>query len=338
VENGISIIICCYNSERSIAGVLERVKIQKDTERFSWEVIVVDNASTDRTAETARAAWTRKEIPFRVVSEGVPGLSNARRKGLAEAVHEFVVFVDDDNLLEEGYIARAHRVMTGHPDVGLAGGFGIPRSSVELPHWFRANEAAFAVGPQGGQAGYVPDSRTYLHGAGLVMRKSVWDMLISRDFTFMLSGRKGKSLTSGEDSELSYAFRLAGYKLWYDPGMKFEHAIPENRLRWSHLARLAGEFGKSAVVLDLYRVRFRQLKGWDRFKVDNWFAGMVVGVYNLARVTPRYVALKMNYREGDHREFGFRYISGYFMQRLSLALKYRSIRKGIDDLRVRISP
>jgi len=330
-------VICCYNSESTIGIVLARLALQEATGGFDWEVIVVDNASRDRTAEVARGAWTRGEIPFRVVYEGEPGLSNARRKGLAEAVHPVIVFVDDDNLLDKGYLSLAHRIMTEHPDVGLAGGLGIPVAPVELPWWFEENKAAYAVGPQAAEAGYAPDSRTYLHGAGLVMRKEGWEWLISRGFGFILSGRKGQALTSGEDMELTYAFRFAGYRLWYDPGLQYEHIIPENRLRWDYLVKLAGEFGKSAVVLDLYQVRHRKFRGWDLLKVECWILGMAVTIYNLLKIFPRYLILRARYREGDPTEFGFRYLCGFFQHKLKLAGKYRGIRKEIDGLRAKIS-
>jgi glycosyltransferase involved in cell wall biosynthesis len=339
VGGGVSIVICCYNSESTIGRVLDRLAVQKGIDGLEWEVVVVDNASTDRTVETARAAWTRGEIPFRVVYERKPGLSNARRKGLAEAVHEVVVFVDDDNLLDEGYISLAHQIMTGYPDVGLAGGLGIPLASVELPRWFKANEAAYAVGPQGGEAGYLPDNRIYLHGAGIVMRKSVWELLISSGFVFMLSGRKGQSLTSGEDTELSCVFRLTGYRLWYDPGLRFEHMIPENRLRWNYLIRLAREFGKSAVVLDIYiyNMRFRNLRSWQRLRVKYWILGMAVSTYKLLKILPGYLVLRVRHIEGNSIEFSFKYLYGYFLQKLKLAWKYREIRKEIDGLSERIS-
>lgn len=331
-------MICCYNSENTISEVLEHLFRQKNTGDFPWEVIVVDNASTDRTASMAREAWRRDDVGLKVVFEGEPGLSHARRKGLAIALYPVIVFVDDDNLLCEDYLARAHMIMTSHPDVGLAGGLGIPRTTGDRPGWFKANESAFAVGPQAEGLGYLPAKRTYLHGAGVVMRKEAWERLTTNGFEFLLSGRKGKALSSGEDSELTYAFRLAGYALWYDPGLKFEHMIPDKRLNWSYIVKLAFEFGKAAVVLDLYRVQFNNPRGWDRLKVRNWLISFIICSYNLIRAIPSFLALRVRYSEGNHAEFSYNYRRGYFLQMIQIAARHSSIRREIEALQERLTP
>jgi glycosyltransferase involved in cell wall biosynthesis len=332
MNEGVSVIICCYNSEATIGQVLEHIQCQKNTDGFKWEVIVVDNASSDQTERTAKEAWTREDIELRVVYEGEAGLSNARKKGLEVASYSIIVFVDDDNLLHENYISTGFHVMTSHPDVGLAGGLGTPLASRVLPAWFKEYESAFAVGAQAPEMGYLPAARTYLHGAGVVMRKSVWDKLISCGFEFLLSGRKGKSLSSGEDSELTSAFRLAGCKLWYDPGMRFAHIIPDQRLRWDYIVRLAREFGKAGVVIDLYSVRINNARGWSRIKMQVWLMGMAVSFVNLIRVFPGYMRILTRYSEGRRKEFEFSYHYGYFIQKLRLLGRHAMVKNEISRL------
>ena len=332
LKSGVSVIICCYNSESTIDLVLEHLSGQKNTESIEWEVIVVDNASTDRTAEVARDSWTRQDVELRVVHEGNPGLQNARIKGLSSAQYSVAVFVDDDNLMSDHYIALAHEIMTSHSGVGQAGGLGVARTSGELPGWFRANEAAYAVGPQAEQKGYLPASRSYIHGAGSVLRKEVWDKLIDCGFEFLLAGRTGKSLASGEDSEITHALRLAGYSLWYEPEMRFEHIIPDQRLKWSYLKKLAREFGKSAVVLNLYDVRIQNKRGWDRIKVQSWLIAFGISIYNLFKCIPPYLVLRSRYREGNRAEYNLRYRAGYSQHMLKLAARYPGFRKKIAAL------
>jgi len=62
---GVSVIICCYNSANKIKNVLKHLEEQKGTELIPWEVIVVDNASSDYTFEVAKKSWKRKDVPFR---------------------------------------------------------------------------------------------------------------------------------------------------------------------------------------------------------------------------------------------------------------------------------
>ena len=86
--NGISIVICCYNSENRLPKVLEHLEQQVMSESIAWEVLVVDNASKDRTAEVADKSWNREDVSIRVVYEPKPGLSNARLCGIANSSRE----------------------------------------------------------------------------------------------------------------------------------------------------------------------------------------------------------------------------------------------------------
>lgn len=333
---GVSVIICCYNSENKIKDVLNHLEKQKDTERINWEIIVVDNASSDKTSEVARKSWTRKDIDFKVVYEEKPGLSNARLKGLETSVYEIIVFVDDDNLLDEQYISGAYNTMISNRDIGLAGGLGEAVSTNPFPDWFQNYLDVYAVGPQAEKEGYLSGSRNYLHGAGIIMRKDAWDYLINQGFSFMLSGRKGKSMSSGEDSEISSAFRMAGFSLWYNPELKFEHVLPESRISWDYVRKLSREFGKSFVVLDIYLSEIQNFTGWKRTKSHNWLVGTLICFYQLFRLFPHFLWLKINYREGNRKEFEINYQYGILMQRFKLLRKFSGIREEIIVFKKRL--
>ena len=329
MKDGVSVIICCYNSEERIPAVLEHLDQQKNTGAFTWEVIVVDNASTDNTASVAKKSWVREDVALRVVNETVPGLIHARIKGLSEAKYKVIVFVDDDNLLSDTYISLAHQIMLDHPEVGLAGGLGIPVSTVPLPSWFEGYQSAYAVGKQADEEGYVPKSRTYLHGAGIVMRKEAWDFLMEQGFTFHLGGRTGKSLGSGEDSEISYAFRLAGYQLWYAPQLTFQHVIDKNRLKWSYLKRLIKAFGRSRVVLEPYHVHLNYEPGLKRSIRSSWCFGTFSGLIELLKKTPGYVQVKLLGKSGHRYETRFIFRLGLVQQWFAMFGRYAKIRKNL---------
>jgi glycosyltransferase involved in cell wall biosynthesis len=333
---GVSVIICCYNSANKIKNVLKHLEEQKGTELIPWEVIVVDNASIDDTSEVAMRSWTRKDVPFQVIHEAKPGLSNARLRGLDTSVHPIIVFVDDDNLVAEDYIARAFNLMEGNKKLGLAGGLGIPVSDTGFPEWFDQYQDAFAVGPQADKTGVISEERTYLHGAGLIMRKEVWQLIMESGFNFVLSGRKGKSMSSGEDSEISSAFRLAGYDLWYDPNLKFQHIIPVQRLNWKFLIKLSREFGKSFAVLDIYFSEIRDFTGWKKAKSHNWILGTAICVYQILKLLPAYTWIKLRNVEGARKDFQLTYQSGVFIQRFKLLGNFTSIKKEIIGFKKRV--
>ena len=174
---GVSIIICCHNSAQLLPETLGRLAAQ----RFAGpppdcEVIVVDNASTDHTAQVARQSWPADcAIPLRVVTEPQLGLTSARLRGIVEARHEIVCFVDDDNRVNSDWLDTVSKLVDEHPDVGAFGGQIEARSEAALPAWFHRFQNYYAVGQQGEQAGDVTDTRGYLWGAGLCLRKSAWN-------------------------------------------------------------------------------------------------------------------------------------------------------------------
>lgn len=327
MRDGVSVIICCYNSEERIPSVLEHLGQQKNADSFSWEVLLVDNASTDNTAEVAKDSWERESIALRVVKEPVPGLIHARIKGLSEAKYKIILFVDDDNLLSDTYVSVAYQIMLDHPEVGLAGGLGRPVSTAPLPSWFEAYQSAYAVGEQADEEGYVPQSRTYLHGAGIVMRKEGWEFLMNQGFTFHLGGRTGKSLASGEDSEISYAFRLAGYRLWYSPSLTFKHLIDKNRLNWNYLIKLIKAFGRSRVILEPYHVQVSTEPGLKRRIRSSWCFGMLSGLIELLKKTPGYLQVKLQGQSGNRKETRFIFRLGMVQQWFAVCGRYSKIRR-----------
>src|SRR5262249_51860930 len=117
----VSVLICSHNGKARIAATLEAVS--KCEASFPVEVILIDNTSTDGTAQMASAVWGRLDTSFKfgVVFEPELGLSYARRRGVMEARYEFLVFCDDDNWLSRDYLSTAAEILSG-PGVGAAGG------------------------------------------------------------------------------------------------------------------------------------------------------------------------------------------------------------------------
>ena len=85
MSKGISVIICSYNSEHRIKEVLECLLAQENTEGFAWEVVMVDNASTDNTVERARQSWHHTRVPLHIFHELKQGQSYATRTGIKKA-------------------------------------------------------------------------------------------------------------------------------------------------------------------------------------------------------------------------------------------------------------
>lgn len=248
-------VIPCYNSAAIICKTLSCLCKQNVSKTILWEVILVDNCCTDDTVHIARKTWPHSHpIPLRIVTEAMPGLSHARIKGFKTARYEFVSFIDDDNFVSDNWVQLTYETMIKNAAIGACGGISKPMFETAPPIWFdRSFWTAFTVGPPNFKQGDITKSRGHLWGAGSVIRKSAWQMLRSHGFQYQLLGRCGKKLTSGEDIELFYALRMAGWQLWQEPGLFFYHFISKNRLNWKYLLRVHVGFGASAPVLYIYR-------------------------------------------------------------------------------------
>ncbi len=171
---GVSVVICCHNSaERLPEHVGAFVSAQKVPAGLLCEVLVVDNASTDATAEVARQHWPKDApAPLRVVHEPQPGLTHARQRGFSEARHEIISFIDDDNwVCPNG--SQPSPILDDHPHrcrcVRRTGGEAEPE--IDSPWWFETFQGHFAVWTtELTEAGrYHVDARGYLWGAGLAI-------------------------------------------------------------------------------------------------------------------------------------------------------------------------
>ncbi len=253
--SGISVIICCHNAETRLEPVFRHLAQQKIPARFSWEVIVVDNASTDDTQQVVSLLKDSfSSMPVKVVYEAQLGLTYARERGLDCATYDIICWVDDDNWLADGYLANMLEVFDQHPDVGAVGGESIAvfDEHVTPPGWFHAYGKAYALGEQGQQTGIVTTSRGYLWGAGLGLRRCALQAVYQSGFESLLTDRKGKSLASGGDSEICFALRLRGWELWYDQGLCLQHYMPSQRINWRYTLRLSEGFGEASVKFDIY--------------------------------------------------------------------------------------
>jgi glycosyltransferase involved in cell wall biosynthesis len=251
----ISVAICTHNGADRIAATLAGLQLQEGVSSLQWEVLLIDNACSDDTCAVAADLW-HCAVPFRIIREERLGLSHARERAFAEAAHELVAFLDDDNEPDPGWLASAARVMEAHPETGACGGRvqGIFREPP--PHWFRAYEEDFCVGDQASADGDVTDSRGYLWGAGLVVRKSAWRSAVAAGFRHRLPDRRGNRLSGGGDVELCLAIRAAGWRLRYDRGMVVLHHIPHERITVANLRRLRRGHGAASVALDAYGFPF----------------------------------------------------------------------------------
>ena len=123
-----SVIICTHNPRSDyFARVLEGLRNQT-LPLHKWELLIVDNASRLPLASSWDISW---HPIARHILESELGLSYARRRGIQEASADLIIFVDDDNVLDEKYLAEAIKIKQEWPSLG-AWGSGSIRGDFEV--------------------------------------------------------------------------------------------------------------------------------------------------------------------------------------------------------------
>jgi glycosyltransferase involved in cell wall biosynthesis len=267
---GFSIIICCHNGASRLSPTLRHLRAQEAGNR-QWEVLLVDNASTDGSSELALSLWQNGPAPLRVVREPKLGLNNARERGLAASRYEFLGFVDDDNWVEADWVSTAYDVLSADSQLGAVGSICEPVYETPAPKWFQHFQKSFAILTDSDvqQIAQPPD---FVNGAGLCIRRVAWERLIENGFRFQLTDRVGKRLSGGGDIELTLALRLAGWKLHIEQRLRLQHFMPSQRLQWPYLRKLMRNYGASDVLLDAYSQYSVSLQpGFRCWLSDRWW-------------------------------------------------------------------
>ncbi|GAA4303359.1 glycosyltransferase [Nibribacter koreensis] len=320
MELGVSVVICTYNGARLLPKTLMHLARQQVHENIKWEVLVIDNASTDNTQVVICDVWAdgKSAVPLTVLYQPTPGLSHARHMALENARFEFVLFCDDDNWLAPHYVNTAYNLMARYPHIGMLGGRGELVFESKAPLWARGH-GMFANGPQAKASGQVPNNVVY--GAGCVLRKSAYDKLLKANFRPLLLDRQGICLTAGGDYELCYNMALAGYSIWYEDRLRFKHFMPNGRLSWAYTLRLIKEGARSFESIVPYRIFLN--KG-ARSKSDFYVYLLLI----LASYAVKWLgaALFFLYRFQQKEERGFYYLKAASAKaKLTATLRHQTL-------------
>lgn len=240
----VSVVVCTRNRSTALAGALEAT-LAADHDPRRWELVIVDNSSTDDTAAVARTVADAHPDRVRVVLEEEIGLSAARNAGVAATTAEIVAFVDDDAYPEPGWLTALMKGFS-RPEVMCVGGPVAPLIEGEFPTWFRGRFLPYlTVWDLGGEEIELAYNE-YPRGANIAFRRSGLDKV--GGFSVHL-GRKGASLLSCEEIELCLRLERAGFATLYQPGARVRHLTPVGRMtpEWLH-ARFAAQGRSEAIV------------------------------------------------------------------------------------------
>jgi glycosyltransferase involved in cell wall biosynthesis len=226
----ISAVICTLNRAGFLPKAIQSV-VDQTLDSGEYEIVVVDNGSTDNTGEMVYSEFSSVQN-LRYLVEPVLGLSRARNRGWREARGEYVAFLDDDAIAYRQWLERIVDVFeTVEPTPGCVGGRIEPMWEVPPPAWIPdelrpyltvldwGDEPKFLTGdqaPAGANVAFPKELLRALGGFGVRL------------------GRKGGKLLSLEEIRLLRQLEERGYGCYYHPEIAVRHHIPASRLtkRW----------------------------------------------------------------------------------------------------------
>jgi glucosyl-dolichyl phosphate glucuronosyltransferase len=308
----VTVIIVTYNRCQSLARTLQSVAASSLPASIEWEVLVVDNNSTDQTLQVVEQFGARYPGRFRYLREPNPGKSFGLNAGILASRGDILAFVDDDVTVESTWLRNLTAPLQRREWAGTGGRILLERR-FSPPRWL-ALDGPWNMG--GMLAGFdLGDKPHELHeapyGTNMAFQKSMFEKygLFRTD----LGPSPNREIPRpNEDTEFGRRLMAAGEHLYYEPSAVVHHPVPQDRIKkeyflawWFDYGRaVTREKGKGAPVCGIPRHFFsipRMIATHLSTRVGQWLwtrdpqrrffrkgvawmsAGQIVEIYRLAR-------------------------------------------------------
>jgi glucosyl-dolichyl phosphate glucuronosyltransferase len=225
----LSIVICTYNRSELLARSMESLSSQS-ADRALFEVIVVDNNSTDNTQSVA-LDYCRQQPNWRYLFQSNQGLSLARNMGCDAAQGDYVGYLDDDSVVSKEWITTALEIIATH-NPHIFGGPSFPFYLSPKPYWFLDSYGSMVYGSKARQL----TRGEFLSGKNIVFRRKMIYELGRFDPKL---GMTGSQLGFGEETALILkAFEsVQGLSYYYDPRLYVIHRVAPYKMQLLGMAR-----------------------------------------------------------------------------------------------------
>ncbi len=235
----ISICLCTFNRADQLRNALDSLFAQHTEGAFTFEIVIVDDGSTDATSDVVGQASAISPVPFRYIRQTNSGVATTRNRGVKEATGEWVAFFDDDQIASPKWLLRLFRVAvkTGAECVGAPCLLMVPVGSEVQPVGTvrrLLGENPYMVNPPDFLSRFDPRKA----GMARVAIPSTGNALITRDAFYRVGGFR-EGLRFGEDFEFFQKVTCAGIKMGIAPDAVIHQVIPASRLHPDYLLPLS---------------------------------------------------------------------------------------------------
>jgi glycosyltransferase involved in cell wall biosynthesis len=245
----ITVAICTYNRANRLVLALESLKKQAAVHDLSWELLLIDNNSSDETCQVAESF--AQHLPLRYLFESEQGLSAARNRALREFMGDLLVFTDDDVVLDNKWLYEYASAAHFFPEASYFGGRILPLWNNDKPRWLVDPSLSLISGllvhyDLGEENRWFEENEPLPFGANFALRRE----LVERLQPFRLDlGVKGGSAGRGEEAEYLDRARCSGARGAYLGRAACYHGQDPRRFRIGYLYSYGTEKGRASALM-----------------------------------------------------------------------------------------
>ena len=232
-----TVLICTYNRASFLGETLDSLARSRVC-RVRWDVIVVDNNSSDETRQVVMSRVGPFPVALEYLFEPRQGKSHALNTGLRATTSAYVLFTDDDVRVTDGWVDASCRAMLDDASIDYTGGPVRPIWEQPCPAWLDQERAdlwgTLAILDYGPEPFVFEERRRVPLGANMAVRRALIDRVGGFDPEL---GRRGDSLLGQEQAEFFCRTRAVGARGLYEPAMALHHHVPAKRLTKDYFRR-----------------------------------------------------------------------------------------------------
>jgi glycosyltransferase involved in cell wall biosynthesis len=242
----ITVILCTYNRSEALTKALDSVVASVLPDALVWEILVIDNNSSDGTREVVEDSCRRHPGRLRYLFESQQGKSHALNVAVRAACGDILAFMDDDVTVEPTWLQNLTAPLRSGEWAG-AGGRILAERDFSPPRWL-ALDGPYSLGAMLYAQFDLGDKVRKLHrppyGTNMAFRREMFTRY--GGFRTDLGPRPGSEIRC-EDTEFGNRLLAAGERLRYEPTAVVYHSVPHDRVRREFFLAWWFDYGRAAI-------------------------------------------------------------------------------------------
>jgi len=310
LASGVSVIICSHNGAKKLAETIKHLMYQKVQNNIAWEIIYVDNASSDNSIDIVKSTWNQEinpTVPLHILREERAGKYFALFSGVQHANFEYFIICDDDNWLASNYVETVYNILSSDSNIGACGGISIPVFEKEdqvVPVWITRDFDRYALGAQGKTSGDITQ-RKQLWGAGMASKTNIYKQIYDAHPSIFLADENTGHFIA-EDTEYCVRLVLRGFNLYFDDKLAIRHFVPDERLTEAYNKKLNERIHLASPTIEYYNFST---------KIYGTLGANFFNRIRLRIITPiRYLFAKAAFKKKKHKTIFYLLYPSFFQK------------------------